>query len=61
MSDYAFIGRVVSAFGSLAIVLAMVMLLSQLCWAIYKQAVGWPRIVKAMQLLRESEKEQVKS
>lgn len=55
MTDYEIIGRITVVLGAVALLLAFVALLLRVSWRLIIEIQGWPRIRKALRLLRKTE------
>lgn len=55
MSDYEIIGRSFVFLGAVMLGLITLLGLLRLAWMAFKEVFGWPRIIKALRMLRASE------
>ena len=57
MSDYEIIGRVAAWLGAACLLVGFFLLILKGAWFAVQEIYGWPRIAKALKLLREQEQQ----
>lgn len=60
MSDYEIIGRAAILLGMAFIIIGTIGTIQWIAWIVFKEIVGWPRIFKALRLLRDTESREQK-
>jgi len=56
MTDYEIIGRSTVWLGAISLLLGIVVLILKGAWFAVQEIYGWPRIAKALKILREEDK-----